>query len=90
MKVIVAAASLALLVACQAPGTNQSQEDDQCGASSHQYLVGTLVSDLNKLTLPELSRILHPTTPMMTRDYRIDRVNIYVDEGGKVVKVACG
>jgi hypothetical protein len=89
MKAIIAAIPVVVLAACQSPGAGQSPTEDPCGAGSRQHLVGTPASSLDKSTLPEFSRILHPNTPM-TRDYRLDRLNVYVDEGGKISKVTCG
>lgn len=89
MKHIFVAIPLVLLAACQAPGSPQKQTDNQCGAASWQNLVGTMASTLNQASLPEGTRILHPNTPM-TRDYRLDRLNVYVDENGKITQVTCG
>lgn len=89
MKHIIAAIPLVLLAACQSPGSAQLQAEDQCGASSRQSLVSTLASSLNRSTLPEFTRILHPNTPT-TRDYRLDRLNVYVGEDGRISRVVCG
>lgn len=61
----------------------------QCGADSRQSLVGTPAVDLDPSTLPELSRVIRHNAAV-TMDFRQDRLNVYVDETGKIDKVACG
>lgn len=89
MKHIIATIPLMLLAACQSPGAVQPQAEDQCGASSRQGLVGTLALSLDQSTLPTFSRVIHPKSAV-TLDYRLDRLNVYVGEDGKVSKVTCG
>lgn len=89
MTRIIATLSLTVLAACQAPDPLIADANDLCGASSHQSLVGMTFSAIDAAKLPERTRILHPNTPM-TRDYRLDRLNVFVDEAGKVSKVVCG
>ncbi|MCX5592495.1 I78 family peptidase inhibitor [Alcaligenes endophyticus] len=61
----------------------------QCGADTRQNLVGTPAASLNQSTLPELSRVIHHNSAV-TMDYRQDRLNVYVDGGGKIERVTCG
>lgn len=61
----------------------------QCGADSRQNLVGTLAASLDQSTLPKLSRIINHNSAV-TMDYRQDRLNVYVNESGKVERVSCG
>lgn len=89
MRHIIAAMPLVLLAACQSPGAVQPQPEDTCGASSRQGLVGSLASSLDQTALPAFTRIIYPNTPT-TRDYRLDRLNVYVGEDGKISKVVCG
>ena len=88
-NIIVAVPFVLMLAACQSPSAAQPQAEDHCGASSRQNLVGTLASDLDKSTLPKFTRIIHPNTPT-TRDYRLERLNVHVDEDGKISRVVCG
>jgi len=39
--------------------------------------------------LPERSRVLGPDG-LATQDYRIDRLNVFVDEGGIIQRLTCG
>lgn len=89
MKLIIAVAALILLAACQAQGAKQPSQNDPCGASGWQYLAGMPASALDKSALPKGARVLHPTTPM-TRDYRLDRLNIHVSENGLISRITCG
>lgn len=89
MKSIFAAIPLVLLAACQAPNSGQAQSNDYCGASSRQGLVGTPASNIDQSLLPNNTRVIHPGTPV-TRDYRLDRLNIYVGDSGQVERVNCG
>ena len=80
---------------CAMPDGSKVEEWDlfkaasQCGADSRQNLVGTLESSLDQSTLPTLSRIIHPDSAV-TMDYRQERLNVYVDESGKIERVTCG
>ncbi|NYT65008.1 hypothetical protein H0A58_03385 [Alcaligenaceae bacterium] len=89
MKSILAAISLVLLAACQTPDSRQAQSNDYCGASSRQNLVGSLASSIDQSALSKATRVIHPGTAV-TRDYRQGRLNIYVDDSGKVERVNCG
>jgi putative hemolysin len=61
----------------------------QCGADSRQNLVGTPESGLDRSLMPKLSRVIHHNSAV-TMDFRSDRLNVYVDEKGKIARVACG
>ncbi len=61
----------------------------QCGADSRQNLVGTLAASLAQSALPKFSRVIHPDSAV-TMDYRQDRLNVYVNDSGKVERVNCG
>lgn len=39
--------------------------------------------------LPESHRVLPPNAPM-TRDYRVDRLNVFIDENSKIENVYYG
>ncbi|WP_397474882.1 I78 family peptidase inhibitor [Pusillimonas sp.] len=80
---------------CELPDGSKIEEWElfkaasQCGADSRQNLVGTLESSLDQSTLPTLSRIINPDSAV-TMDYRQERLNVYVDESGKIERVTCG
>lgn len=77
------------LAACSSSKSSPGEvTTDPCGASQHQSLVGTSAKDLDMSQFPKGTRLLYPTTPM-TRDYRIDRLNIHADKNGKIIRVDC-
>jgi len=89
MKSLIVIAPLLMLAACQAPTQGQVQNEDACGASSRQSLIGTPEAELNKSTLPTNTRIIHPDS-VVTMDYSAQRLNVYLGKDGKVSRVTCG
>lgn len=89
-------ASVFALAACQTggkPGLAVQQGtqgvDDACGASKFAHLVGTSGDKVNESMFPAGSRVLRPGM-VMTMDYRGDRLNVVIDDDGKVDRVYCG
>lgn len=95
MKQLIAAIPLVVLAACQAPtpgqaqNPSQTQTEDQCGAKSHQSLVGTQDKALDKSTLPKSARVIYPDS-VVTMDFSAERLNIHVGKDGKISRVTCG
>lgn len=79
---------LLLVAACQSSPKPDSA-NDPCQASQHQNLIGTSAASIDPAQLPERTRIIYPDTPV-TRDYRIDRLNVHVNAAGQVERVVCG
>src|SRR5690554_557697 len=87
----VAAMTLSALAlsGCQSSSESKtSASADPCGASQYKSLVGTNAKDLNMTQFPAGTRLLYPTTPM-TRDYRMDRLNIHADKQGNIIRMDC-
>lgn len=92
-------ASVIGLAACQTggPAANGSSaeapatadRESPCAADRFAYLVGTSGDAINAGMFPQGSRILRPGM-VMTMDYRGDRMNIVINESGKVDRVYCG
>lgn len=89
-------ASVFALAACQTGGKPGpvAQEgaqggDDPCGAAQFGHLVGTSGDEVNESMFPQGSRVLRPGM-VMTMDYRGDRLNVVIDDNGKVDRVYCG
>ena len=81
--------SVLMLAGCQsATGSKQVLTEDPCGAGKYRHLVGTSAKGLDMSQFPPGTRLLYPTTPM-TRDYRIDRLNIHADKQGKIMRLDC-
>lgn len=62
--------------------------DDQCGAGALQGLVGQPRTVLEGMTFADGTRIIEPGTPV-TLDYRPDRLNIGIDEAGRIGWINC-
>lgn len=83
-KTLILTPALALLAACQP----KEKPADECGASGMQSLLGTPIA---AATFPNdgTTRIYEEGSPL-TRDYRLDRLNIEYDKGGAIIRVWCG
>ena len=60
-----------------------------CGAPELQYLVGQSETILQRMKFANRVRIIHPGMAV-TMDYSADRLNIEIDETGKIARVSCG
>jgi Peptidase inhibitor I78 family len=81
--VILGAALLAGCVAAEEP------DADACGASGMQNLVGQSRDVLAAMTFPAGTRIIEPGMAI-TEDYSAQRLNIDLDEAGRIARVWCG
>ncbi|PCH66748.1 MAG: hypothetical protein COC12_12535 [Rhodobacteraceae bacterium] len=59
-----------------------------CGADRVQDMVGQPVEASRDRLAPE-ARIIPPNSPI-TQDYRPDRLNVDLDEGGIITRIWCG
>lgn len=89
-------ASVFALAACQTGGNTgpvaqagAQDGNDPCGAAQFSRLVGTAGDKVNESMFPQGSRVLRPGM-VMTMDYRGDRLNVVIDDDGKVDRVYCG
>jgi len=89
-------ASLFALAACQTGGQpgpvaqgGTPSADDPCGAARFGHLVGSSGDKVSESMFPQGSRVLRPGM-VMTMDYRGDRLNVVIDDDGKVDRVYCG
>lgn len=85
-------AAALLLSACATPATPPSA--GACNASAIQPYVGqlatpTVVEAARKAAGAELVRALKPDDAA-TMDYRIERLNIMLDDGRRIVSATCG
>lgn len=64
-------------------------EQNACGAAGMQDLVGKDDDVLAAMTFPVGTRLIYPGTPV-TEDYRPDRLNIDIDQSGRITGVWCG
>lgn len=63
--------------------------EDACGAAALQGLAGQDRSVLAAMTLPNPTRVIEPGMAV-TMDYNPARLNIWLDEGGRIDKIMCG
>ncbi|MEZ0469857.1 I78 family peptidase inhibitor [Luteimonas salinilitoris] len=74
--------------------TDTDTREDQCRADLSQWAVGQVINDaiVNRIQVESRAsqvRRLRPGQPM-TRDFRRDRVNVEIDNAGRIQAVACG
>lgn len=77
----------AILCAAALPAT--AQEEDACGASGFQGLVGQSGEIARMLELDQPVRVIPPNTPV-TMDYRPERINFELDGNDRIAVVRCG
>lgn len=64
-------------------------EPQVCAAEAYQVLVGQPVGGVHTDSLPRPHRVYGPGDAV-TMDYRPDRLNIIVGDGGEIIEVKCG
>ncbi len=75
-------------------GVAPGLEEGNCDAAAAQRFVGQKAEEANVKAAVAASgaktaRVIKPDT-MVTMDYRGDRLNIRVDDAGKIIAVTCG
>jgi hypothetical protein len=95
MKALMALAVLGLAACAETPAalpagpTLPSANDDTCNAAGHAGLIGKPLSDP---AVPAKSPDVRHIRPgdAVTEDYRMNRLNFYADEGGRIDRISCG
>lgn len=83
--------ALVLLAAC----IDDDQDDTKvkgskvCDPAAFEFLIGQPKDALDGVLTPESLRVLGENAPM-TMDHRPDRLNVFYDDSGDIVKVSCG
>lgn len=62
---------------------------DDCSAGQYQGLVTQNEVALSTMAFPHTVRVIHPGDAV-TKDLRLDRMNIHVDANGRITAVDCG
>lgn len=85
MRILWATVALSLAAPVWANGT----DEDLCGASGFQGLVGQSAEIARMLELDQPMRVIEPGMAV-TMDYRPDRINFELDEADRIAVVRCG
>lgn len=93
MRIFAALACIALATACAptptpGPGRGLSGEDT-CGMARNAHLIGVHEDDIDRASLPPLTRIICPTC-LVTQDYSPTRLNLHTSTEGRVASMRCG
>lgn len=67
----------------------QTADPDHCGATGFQGLVGQSGEIAVMLVLDQPKRVITPGS-IVTRDYRLDRINFDVNDENQITRVYCG
>ncbi|HAV07363.1 MAG TPA: hypothetical protein DEF12_15480 [Rhodobacteraceae bacterium] len=84
-RCVVCLAAVIATAACAAP----VPPSDSCGAASLARLIGQPVADVVLGAAPSPVRVIGPNTPV-TKDYRLNRLNIIHDAAGVIIDIRCG
>lgn len=76
------------LAACQS-STPFEPVSDPCKALGHLSRVGQKIDSVPPSAFPEGARIIRSGT-MVTRDYRPERLNVHVNDKGRIERFECG
>lgn len=99
MRVLLCVAAVALVSACAtAPAPSPSPTlprnaeeatgQDTCGIARFRHLIGTPAADIDRASLPPLTRIITPDMAV-TMDFSAERLNIFVGTDGRVGSLRC-
>lgn len=78
------------LAACSTPVPPlPAQSDDTCGAARYASLIGQSAEVLETTLLLGMVRVIRPGD-MVTRDYRIERINFMIDANETIEAINCG
>lgn len=77
-----------VLAACQSSMPFEPVSD-ACGSLGYLSMVGAKEDAIKASTFPEGTRIIRPDTAV-THDYRAERLNVHINEKGRIERIACG
>jgi hypothetical protein len=70
-------------------GGRDAGESSACEAERWQHLIGMEEADVRAERLPESVRVIE-WGGMVTQDYQPGRLNVHLDQNGRVYRVLCG
>lgn len=71
------------------PVTDVGASKGTCPAEDFQYLKWQKQDVLDAVVLPRGTRIIGPNT-VVTQDFRLDRLNFYIGNSGRIEVIRCG
>lgn len=77
-----------LLAACQS-SIPFEPVTDRCGSLGYLSMVGTKEDAIKASSFPEGTRIIRPGTAV-TQDYQAERLNVHLNEKGRIERIDCG
>lgn len=87
----IALAALMTATACISE-TEESAEmkgSETCDPAAFEFLIGQPKEALEGITTPEMVRVLGEHAAM-TMDHRPERLNVFHDDEGTIIKITCG
>jgi hypothetical protein len=66
------------------------REPDTCKAAGLQGLLGQPAGNVRTVPMPGPYRIIGPGVVVDQNEYRSDRVDIYTDAEGTIIRIGCG
>jgi len=79
---------LLVLAACQSAVPFETVSDP-CRSLTYLSMVGTKEDAIRPDTFPADTRIVHPDT-QVTQDYRAERLNVHINQKGRIERIDCG
>lgn len=94
MRAVAVAGPLALCLALGAcvetPGVVLPPlADDTCGMAAAAGLIGQDQSAMGSIRRSGPWRVIHPNQPV-TMDFSAERLNVYIDQAGRIGRLSCG
>jgi hypothetical protein len=86
MRVIISFLVGVVLMGCSYADDKKVSE---CKAEEYQYLIGENIENINNIDFESKVRIIKPNM-MVDRQFIPQRLNIRVDEEGKIERIYCG
>ncbi len=86
MRVIISFLVGVVLMGCSYADDKKVSE---CKAEEYQYLIGESIENVNSMDFENKVRIIKPNM-MVDMRFISTRLNIRVDDDGKIVKIFCG
>lgn len=89
---MIAAIAPIALMACQTgtpPPSTPERAPDTCGAAGYDHLIGTQ-HDARDFAAPGRVLRIIPPNSAVTMDYNTERLNVDIDDRGRVTRIWCG